>query len=422
MNTPKQQFAVLQLARTLPALVGCLMGTRAMAQAPAIIDLGVLSGGAASYANAVSANGSAVAGVSESSGGDRAFRWTPAGGMQDLGVLSGGLFSYGNAISADGLAIAGVSGSAASDRAFRWTANGGLQALDPLPGAATSSGTCLSGDGSTVGGSSGGDVDAVRWISAAGPEVVFLHGSTGGQFPSYNTGSAAAISSNGSVIAVNLYTIPWDGESTFSAWRWTPNGMENVGGSVASAVSADGTAIVGYTVSQWWEPTHNRAFRWTATGGTQDLGLLSANGSSAARAISGDGLVVVGADWYTAFLWTSTLGMVDLNTYLPSLGVDLAGWVLTDARGLSFDGSVIVGNGYLHDQARAWLVSLPRCGSADFNHDGDTATDADIEDFFRCIAGDCCATCGSADFDGNGDSGSDADIQAFFRVLAGGSC
>ena len=34
--------------------------------------------------------------------------------------------------------------------------------------------------------------------------------------------------------------------------------------------------------------------------------------------------------------------------------------------------------------------------SADFNNDGDPATDADIEAFFACLAGNCCATCGSA--------------------------
>jgi hypothetical protein len=62
------------------------------------------------------------------------------------------------------------------------------------------------------------------------------------------------------------------------------------------------------------------------------------------------------------------------------------------------------------------------CGSADFNHDGDAGTDADIEAFFACLAGACCQLCGSADFNGDGDSGTDADIEAFFRVLAGGSC
>jgi hypothetical protein len=62
------------------------------------------------------------------------------------------------------------------------------------------------------------------------------------------------------------------------------------------------------------------------------------------------------------------------------------------------------------------------CGSADFNNDGDAATDADIEDFFACLAGSCCPDCDSVDFNGDGDVGTDADIEAFFRVLAGGTC
>ena len=60
--------------------------------------------------------------------------------------------------------------------------------------------------------------------------------------------------------------------------------------------------------------------------------------------------------------------------------------------------------------------------SADFNGDGDTGTDADIEAFFMCLAGNCCTACGTADFDGDGDTGTDADIEAFFRVLGGGAC
>jgi hypothetical protein len=62
------------------------------------------------------------------------------------------------------------------------------------------------------------------------------------------------------------------------------------------------------------------------------------------------------------------------------------------------------------------------CGSSDFNHDGDSGTDADIEAFFACLAGNCCATCESSDFNRDGDFATDADIEAFFRVLGGGSC
>jgi hypothetical protein len=66
----------------------------------------------------------------------------------------------------------------------------------------------------------------------------------------------------------------------------------------------------------------------------------------------------------------------------------------------------------------------PACGTSDFNGDGDFGTDADIESFFACLAGNCCASCfsGGADFNGDGDTGTDADIEAFFRVLAGGQC
>jgi hypothetical protein len=60
--------------------------------------------------------------------------------------------------------------------------------------------------------------------------------------------------------------------------------------------------------------------------------------------------------------------------------------------------------------------------SSDFNGDGDNGTDADIEAFFACLAGDCCATCATADFNGDGDVGTDLDIESFFRVLAGGAC
>jgi hypothetical protein len=68
-----------------------------------------------------------------------------------------------------------------------------------------------------------------------------------------------------------------------------------------------------------------------------------------------------------------------------------------------------------------FTVAVP-CGSADFDGDGDTGTDSDIEAFFACLGGSCCGTCGTADFDGDGDSGTDADIEAFFRVLGGGNC
>ena len=122
------------------------------------------------------------------------------------------------------------------------------------------------------------------------------------------------------------------------------------------------------------------AFRWTLSGGMVDLGTLPGDVSSDARGVNGDGSVVVGYsypsaysdDGYHAFRWTAAQGTVDLNTYLPALGIDLTGWTLTEARGVSDDGLTIAGNGLNTDGLpEAWVVYLPgTLCPADFNGDG----------------------------------------------------
>jgi hypothetical protein len=70
------------------------------------------------------------------------------------------------------------------------------------------------------------------------------------------------------------------------------------------------------------------------------------------------------------------------------------------------------------------VTSCTNCGTSDFNGDGYFGTDADIEAFFACLGGSCCAECyeGGSDFNADGDFGTDADIESFFRVLGGGPC
>ncbi len=76
----------------------------------------------------------------------------------------------------------------------------------------------------------------------------------------------------------------------------------------------------------------------------------------------------------------------------------------------------------LLDELADVILVMHNVCTADFDGDGDVGTDADIEAFFRCLSGNCCAACLPADFDGDGDVGTDADIESFFRVLAGGEC
>jgi hypothetical protein len=97
-------------------------------------------------------------------------------------------------------------------------------------------------------------------------------------------------------------------------------------------------------------------------------------------------------------------------------------------------GQIIFSNTHGTDSGAYDCVISTSCGStttiavhvainsADFNGDGALGTDADIEAFFACISGSCCAACGSADFNADGALGTDADIESFFRVLGGGPC
>jgi len=193
--------------------------------------------------------------------------------------------------------------------------------------------------------------------------TLFQHSSTGGEFPSYFVGIAYAISRDGSCAAVTWSFVPWDGEPYSVAARWTKaGGLENLGGSAANAISADGAVVAGSIYGSWWE-SRDRAFLWTAAQGPRDLGVPPGAAVSYGNAISGDGRTVVGHARGTsgdrACLWTADLGMVNLDDYLRSTGVELSGWVLTSARGVNANGTVIVGNGHHNGQPRGWIATVP---------------------------------------------------------------
>jgi 6-phosphogluconolactonase (cycloisomerase 2 family) len=113
----------------------------------------------------------------------------------------------------------------------------------------------------------------------------------------------------------------------------------------------------------------------------------------------------------------------DRETY-DGTGRGLCSFVIEADGSLTQKSLRVDGGGIAPSDVVAWAGIPSACGTGDFDGDGDTGTDADIEAFFACLAGNCCATCwsGGADFDGDGDTATDADIEAFFRVLAGGNC
>jgi probable HAF family extracellular repeat protein len=111
----------------------------------------------------------------------------------------------------------------------------------------------------------------------------------------------------------------------------------------ALAMSADGSVIVG--VGYGPSGSGGEAYRWTQARGWVALGdLAGGNFGSSARGVSADGSVVVGGgssaqsgQYNEAFRWTAASGMVGLGS-LP--GSTFASW----ANAVSADGTVVVGS------------------------------------------------------------------------------
>lgn len=157
----------------------------------------------------------------------------------------------------------------------------------------------------------------------------------------------------------------------FEAFRWTATqGLVGIGDlpggafeSEARAVSADASVIAGVSSSAFGQ----EAFLWTAENGMVPLGDLPGGSlSSQANAIAYDGSIIVGfgnnmLGDQEAFIWDATNGMRSLKSVLENdYGLDLSGWRLRDATGISADGQTIVGWGDRQPGAsEAWIVHIP---------------------------------------------------------------
>lgn len=319
-----------------------------------------------SRARDVSADGSTVVGNSfdYDTFYQSAFVWTRSAGRTEIGDLPGSDFdSIANAVSADGTTVVGAGTVSDSTgyptyEAYVWTPDTGMVGLGDLPGGGfTSIATGVSADGSTIVGSgeSASGWEAFVWTSDSG--MMGLGDLAGGSFRS----SASGVSADGSIV-VGTST----GTLGDEAFLWTADdGMIGLGGlggaSGASAISADGSTVVGTAVST----SGIEAFVWTSGSGMVGLGdLVGGQFRSEAADVSADGEVIVGwsssGEGLEAFVWDPVNGMRELDDLLVSLGLDLGGWQLTAATGVSDDGRTIVGYGLNpNGQTEAWVAFLP---------------------------------------------------------------
>jgi probable HAF family extracellular repeat protein len=223
--------------------------------------------------------------------------------------------------------VVGWSSSGFGDEVYRWTQAGGMVGLGDLPGGIYKSlSPSISADGSVVVGmgNSASGQEAFRWTQAGG--MVGLGDLPGGIFDSR-----------------------------------------------AFNVSADGLVVVGLAESA----LGREGFSWTQAGGMVGIGDLPGGSYwTEAFAVSADGSVVVGrsksGSGTEAFIWdnVNVIPMRSLRDILINVcGLDLTGWTLKNALGISDDGLTIVGTGTNPSgHSEGWIATIPITG--DINLDG----------------------------------------------------
>lgn len=363
MKIAPYSISILRLLFIISVILVGHVGTARSASFDLIWD----SLGAVTYTspNAISSDGTTVVGELRTSAGAEAFIWDATRGLRGLGDLQGGPgISIASGVSGDGSVVAGFSTSDSGIGAFIWDERRGMRELGPLPeGIATTIVGGLSEDGSTVVGTMySADErrsDAFYWNETVGYRSI---GTLPDGTPTY--GGSSDTNRDGSVVvggAANQAFV-WtesDGLILLGDLRPTP-GPPN---SVAKAVTRDGLIVVGngYGASP---------FIWDAEGGMRALATVPPGiFNSAAYAASADASVVVGQAstdrGSEAMIWTESGGMELLSVTLSTMGIDLDGWSLFDATGVSADGRTIIGNATKRGfETRAYIAVIPEPGTS----------------------------------------------------------
>lgn len=315
---------------------------------------------------ALSGDGTTVTGSWRNSlGQDGVFRWRAGTGSVDLGRAGGSdQRASGEDINFDGTIIGGFSGLFNSQtQAMKWVEGSGFTVLAATPGGPDydyASG--ISDDGSVVvGGAQTGS--GYRWVGLTAPTAMPMIGGA-------TSGVATKISGNGQVIVGANYA-PGQKPVRIVGGVATDLTLSPGGAVGGSALNTNFTGSVVVGNASFGGP-NSHAFRWTTgLGAMEDLGAILPNGFSSGRAVSDDGSTVIGVAQVTggvfsqaAMMWREGSGMVDLNTYLPSIGISTGGMYLYEGLDVSADGLTIMGSGFdAQFGFKAWVVTIPTPGS-----------------------------------------------------------
>jgi probable HAF family extracellular repeat protein len=271
--------------------------------------------------------------------GQHAFSWTRSGGMKDLGTLSGATVSAAIGVNDSGTVVgySNVQGQVATNfRAVQWSSTGAISNLGTISGGSSSAAFQINFAGEVAGDSflSSGVVNATSWTNkkiknlGALSKAIFTAG--------------LAINDNGYIVGESVFGYG----PPFKSHGFLYNGstMKDLGtltGGITSMANAINTSgMIAGQSDGLVTGGHWHAVLWNTAGKIQDLGVIHGGNYSIAFGIN-DSNVVVGYGNLSnnaahAMVWTSTHGMRDLNSLIPSG----SGWVLINANAINNVGQI----------------------------------------------------------------------------------
>lgn len=296
--------------------------------------------------SAISSDGSTVVGGAAdfSSGGEdapvRAVKWSVGGIQGEYLPAFPGMGPKDNSlpsgVSGNGSLIVGHFFVDGSQHGFK------LENEKIVDYGASTNAVSVSKDGTVVVGVK--DHKAVIWLNGS-KDATVLPISPNSEFPGLVQTQLTGVSGNGEIVVGGVKEISGSGNTKSFKYNRTSKIYDEIsvnnGSVLVKALSSNGLVCVGSTYEGNVDPFGGRAFKHM-DGTIRDLGVLPGHTNSDARAVSGDGSVVVGTSW------KDTIEKARAVKFSNGLIVDLGAFGskpanVSMASGVSEDGAIIVG-------------------------------------------------------------------------------